>query len=75
MADGASLDHETKPSYSGTVTWTVQGQTATVNLTIEVTDVTPGKPAAPTLTRTRFPGPSNPALDVVLDGPCGHETA
>ena len=61
---GASLDYETTSSYTGTVTYTVQGQTATVNLTVNVTDVEPGQPGTPTITRTQFSGESNPALDV-----------
>ncbi|MDE2803461.1 MAG: fibronectin type III domain-containing protein, partial [Chloroflexota bacterium] len=35
---GATLDHETKSSYTGKVKWTVNGQAAEVNLTINVTD-------------------------------------
>ena len=66
---GATLDYETKSSYAGKVTWTVQGQTATANLTIKVTDIGASKPAAPTLTRTRFDEQSNPALDVAWTAP------
>ena len=51
VKQGATLDYETKSSYTGTVTWTVQKQTATANLTINVTDLEAGKPAAPTVTR------------------------
>ena len=66
---GVTLDYETKKSYTGTVTWTVQGQTATANLTINVTDIVAGKPAAPTLTRTLFDKVENPALDVAWTAP------
>ena len=34
------------------------------NLTINVTDVTPGRTGTPTVTRTEFSKPSDPALDV-----------
>ena len=64
VKQGATLDYGTKASYTGTVTWTVQGQTATVNLTIHVIGVVPGKPGAPTLTRTPSSEPMDPALDV-----------
>ena len=69
LAEGASLDYETKSSYTGKVIYTIQGQTATTTLTINVTDVAPGKPDAPTLTRTRFSGQSAPALDVTWTAP------
>ena len=49
VQEDANLDYETKNSYTGSVTWTVQGQTATADLTINVTDVEAGKPDAPTL--------------------------
>ena len=39
MAEGATLDHEVKSSYTGKVAWTVNGQAAEVNLTINVTNV------------------------------------
>ena len=61
---GATLDWVTKSSYSGSVQYTVNGQNSVVNLTIYVTAVAPGKPGAPTLTRTTSSEPMNPALDV-----------
>ena len=64
VAEGATLDHETKSSYTGKVHFTVQGQPAVINLTVNVTDVEVGQPAAPAVTRTEFSGQSNPALDV-----------
>ena len=64
VKQGATLDYETKSSYTGKVTWTVQGQTAVANLTINITDVEPGKPGTPTLTRTEFSEQTAPALDV-----------
>ena len=69
VQEDANLDYETKASYTGSVTWTVQGQTATADLTINVTDVEAGKPDAPTLARTEFSEPSNPALDVEWAAP------
>ena len=69
VKQGASLDFETTSSYTGSVTWTVQGQTATANLTINVTDVEAGKPDAPTVTRTEFSEQSHPALDVTWTAP------
>ncbi len=66
---GATLDHETKASYTGKVHFTVQGQAAVINLTVNVTDVEAGKPAAPTLTRTEFNEPTDPALDVTWTAP------
>ncbi|MCY3939010.1 MAG: fibronectin type III domain-containing protein, partial [Chloroflexi bacterium] len=69
VKQGASLDYETKSSYTGKVKWTVQGQQASADVTIEVTDVGPGQPAAPTVTRTRFSEPTNPALDVTWTAP------
>ena len=64
VKQGATLDYDTKSSYKGTVTWTVQGQTATANVIINVTEVVPGKPGTPTVTRTEFSEPTAPALDV-----------
>ena len=72
VKEGASLDYETKDSYTGEVKWTVQGQTATASLTINLTDVKPGKTGTPTLTRTQFSEPTAPALDVTWDGG-GHQ--
>ena len=39
VAEGATLDREAKSSYTGKVSWTVNGQAAEVNLTIDVTNV------------------------------------
>ena len=64
VKQGATLDRETKASYTGKVHWTVQGQAAVLNLTIEVTENNAVIANAPTLTRTTFSAPSNPALDV-----------
>ena len=51
VAQGATLDHDTKDSYTGKVEYTVQGQAAVVNLTIKVTDVHPPlTPEAPSVT-------------------------
>ena len=69
VAQGATLDHETKSSYTGEVHWTVQGQAAVANVTIQVTDVEAGQPDAPTLTRTEFDEPTDPALDVSWTAP------
>ena len=50
VAAGASLDYETKNSYTGTVGFTIQGQPAVINLTVKVTDVTgPATPGAPSV--------------------------
>ncbi|MDE2640775.1 MAG: fibronectin type III domain-containing protein, partial [Chloroflexota bacterium] len=68
VAQDASLDYETKASYAGQVRYTVGGREAVVNLTIEVMDQ-PAPPAAPTVTRTRFSEPANPALDVSWTAP------
>ena len=72
VQEDANLDYETKSSYTGSVTWTVQGQTATASLTINVTDVEAGKPDAPTVTRTEFSQQSNPALDVAWTAPAAN---
>ncbi len=69
VKQGATIDYETKSSYTGQVTYTVQGQTATIDLTINVTEVEAGKPGAPTLTRTEFSEPTAPALDVTWTAP------
>ena len=39
-----TLDYETKSSYTGQVKWTVQGQQAVAKVTINVTNIEPGKP-------------------------------
>ena len=72
VRQNATLDYETKSSYTGTVTWTVQGQTATVNLTINVTDLEAGKPDAPTVARTQFSEQSAPALDITWTKPASN---
>ena len=69
VKQGASLDFETKSSYTGQVNWTVQGQAAAADVTISVTDLEAGQPAAPTVTRTTFSEPTNPALDVSWTAP------
>ena len=52
VKQGATLDYETKNSYTGQVNWTVQGQAAAADLTIIVTDVTgPATPGAPSVSR------------------------
>ena len=74
VKQGATLDYETKSSYTGKVKWTVQGQAAVANLTINVGDVAPAKPAAPTLARTELSAPSAPALDVTWTAPNANGT-
>ena len=64
VPEGAALDYETKNSYTGQINWTVQGRATVANLTINVTDVEAGKPAAPTVARVEFTEQTNPALDV-----------
>ena len=59
VAQDAALDHETKSSYTGKVKWTVNGQAAEVNLTIDVTDddeppLAPVNPQITSLTDTSF---------------------
>ncbi len=63
VAQGVTLDYETKSSYTGTVTYTVQGLTATATVTINVNDLEAGKPGTPSVTRTQFSEESDPALD------------
>ena len=72
VKQGATIDFETKSSYTGKVSWTVQGQAAVADLTINVTDLEAGKPAAPTVTRTAFTEPTNPALDVTWTAPAAN---
>ncbi|MCY3655644.1 MAG: fibronectin type III domain-containing protein [Chloroflexi bacterium] len=74
VKQGASLDYEIENSYSGTVNYTVDGHAAVINVSISVTDVEAGKPAAPTLTRTTFSQQSNPALDVTWTAPAANGT-
>ena len=84
VASGATLDYETDDSYRETETWqgevtakfyrgkvqyTVDGHAAAIDVRIDLTDVAAGTPAAPTITRTRFSGPSAPALDVTWTVP------
>ena len=64
VKQGASLDYETTSSYAGQVKWTVQGQPAVINLTVNLTDVAAGQPGTPTVTRTEFTEQTAPALDV-----------
>ena len=69
LAEGASLDYETDNLYYVDVQWTVQGKTASADVTINVTDVGPGKPDTPTVTRTTFSRQSDPGSRRDLDGP------
>ena len=69
LGSGKSLDYETKSSYTATLSWVVQEQTASVTLNISVTDVEAGKPAAPTLARTEYSEPTDPGLDVTWTRP------
>ena len=71
---GATLDYETKDSYTGAVEYTVQSQAASVSLTIDLTDLEAGKPDAPALTRTAFSEQSDPALDVTWTAPAANGT-
>ena len=61
---GATIDYEAKISYTGRVNWTVQEQEAFADVTIQVIDLEAGQPGTPTVTRTEFSEPTNPALDV-----------
>ena len=63
VKQGVTLDYETKSSYTGQVKWTVQGQQAVAKVTINVTNIEPGEPGTPTLTRTESSMPKA-ALDV-----------
>ena len=47
----------------------MQGQAAAADLTINLTDAEAGQPDAPTVTRTEFSEPTNPALDVTWTAP------
>ena len=65
VKEGASLDYESgTTSYTGKVTWNIQGQAAAADLTIEVTDEGAGKPGTPAVTRTEFTEQTAPALDI-----------
>ncbi|MDE0195862.1 MAG: fibronectin type III domain-containing protein, partial [bacterium] len=74
VRQNSPMDYETKSSYTGQVKWTVQGQQAVANLTINVIDLEAGKPDAPTVTRTRFSEQSPPALDVAWTAPDANGT-
>ncbi|MDE0004709.1 MAG: fibronectin type III domain-containing protein, partial [Rhodospirillaceae bacterium] len=74
VKQGATIDYETTSSYTGQVKWTVQGQEAAADLTINVADHEAGKPDAPTVTRTRFEEKTNPALDVTWTAPDANGT-
>ena len=59
VAEDATLDHETKSSYTGKVKWTVNRQAAEANLTINVTDedeppLAPVNPQVTSITDTGF---------------------
>ena len=69
LGSGKSLDYETKSSYTATLSWVVQGQTASVTVNIKVTDLEAGKPNAPTLPRTEYSEPTDPGLDVTWTAP------
>ena len=72
VAEGATLDFETKNRYTGKVEWTVQGQKATANLTIEVTDLQVGKPDAPKVTPDVRKSYHYPALEVHWKAPAAN---
>ncbi|MDE2869004.1 MAG: fibronectin type III domain-containing protein, partial [Chloroflexota bacterium] len=69
VQEDANLDYETQSSYTGKVEYTVNGYATAINVTINVTDAEAGKPDAPTVSRTEFSEPSNPALDVTWTAP------
>ena len=69
VKQGATIDYETKSAYTGQVQWTVQGQAVFATVTIQVIDLEAGQPGTPTVTRTEFSEPSNPALDVTWTAP------
>ena len=85
VATGATLDFETDDThrefeyyppgvvfakfYRGKVNYTVDGNASAIEVLIRVTDVEVGKPDAPSLTRTQFSGPTDPALDVSWTAP------
>ena len=72
VAEGATLDYEAKSSYTGQVSYTVDGHAATIALAVNVTDVEVGKPDVPALSRTEFSEQSNPALDVAWTAPAAN---
>ena len=53
VKQGATIDFETKSSYTGKVHWTVQEQQATADVTITVTDLEAGQPATRRRSRAR----------------------
>ncbi len=78
VAQGATLDYATDDDYRetetfngeviakfyrGEVKYTVDGHAAVINVSLIVTEVLPGKPGTPTLTRTTSSKPMDPALD------------
>ncbi len=76
MKEGAVLDYENgKKSYSGQVKYHAPPKVAriayksTMNITINVINITPDKPGTPVLTRRPFEGESLPALDVTWTRP------
>ena len=69
VQEDANLDYETKSSYAGKVEYTVNGYATAINVTINVTDAEAAQPDAPTVTRTTFDEPTNPALDVTWTAP------
>ncbi len=84
VATGATLDYETDDShretetfngeviakfYRGKVNYTVDGHAAAIDVIIKVTNIGPGKPDAPMVTRTEFSEPTSPALDVTWTAP------
>ncbi|MYE07093.1 MAG: hypothetical protein F4Y04_07745, partial [Chloroflexi bacterium] len=74
VKQGANLDYESESSYAGRVEYTVNGYATAINVTINVTDLEAGQPAAPTVTRTEFSEPTNPALDVTWTAPAANGT-
>ncbi len=51
LKPGQTLDYETKTTYTGQVEYTINGETAVIGLTIQVTDLpAPDKPLPPTVT-------------------------
>ena len=72
---GATLHYDTKSSYTGQVKWTVgEAPQSVANLTINISNREPGKPGAPTVTRTEYSVPTNPGLDVTWTAAASHGT-
>ena len=79
VAEGAVLDYDAEDGdyretethdgqviakfYRGEVHYTVDGNDSVINVIIRVNERKPGKPGAPSLTRTEFSEPTDPALD------------